>query len=270
MTLQALHAHALERACSAFEANQLFSFATGSSAHDDLSAQAIPQMQTKLERALCLREQGHPLQYILGEWEFYGLPFRLGPGVLIPRQDTETLVDLALTLLRESENPNPEVLDLGSGSGCIAIAVAKNAPHAQLTALEASSPAYHYLQTNIALNKVQVTPVLGDLREYRHSKPADLIISNPPYISRPELAGLQAEVAHEPLLALDGGQDGLDFYRAIARRYKDQLAPSGQLLLEVGAGQHTQVEGILASFGFVSIAHHKDLTGTVRVVQAGV
>lgn len=231
---------------------------------------ATPEMELELVRLLSERAQGRPLQYMLGEWEFYGLPFEVGPGVLIPRQDTETLVDVALDILRDSGKNSPEVLDLCSGSGCVAIAIKHHFPGAKVTALEASDKALPFLEKNIALNGVDVACVNSDLREYRHPFPVDVIVSNPPYIPRGDLPGLQTEVAHEPIVALDGGDDGLDFFRAISRRYRNQLAPGGILLMEIGIGQQESAAEILASFGFVGISGHKDLNGIVRVIQAQV
>jgi len=223
-------------------------------------------MQSELTRLLELRAQGYPLQYMLGKWEFYGLPFYVGPGVLIPRQDTETLVDTALDILKNAGKTSPELLDLCSGSGCIAIAIKHSFPQAKVTALEASADAYTYLEKNTALNAVDITCTHADLRDYKHPAPLDMIVSNPPYIPHAELPGLQTEVTHEPAIALDGGQDGLNFYREIARRYRQMLAPGGQLLLEIGAGQQDDVTEILTSHGFVSIKQQKDLNAITRVL----
>ena len=259
---------AQKRAPTSFEAGELFRFATGVSPLDDWSAPATPGMQAKLERCLELRASGYPIQYIVGGWEFYGLPLELGPGVLIPRQDTETLVDLALETLKHAAHPAPEVVDLGSGSGCIALAVKANCPQAVVTTVEVSEEAAAFLGRNIAASGLNIAPALADMGEYTHPRPIDLLLSNPPYIPAAELPGLQREVRHEPALALDGGPDGLDFYRAIAGRYRAQLAPGGTVLLEIGTGQRESVCGILADSGFEKIAAHNDLNGLARVVSA--
>jgi len=259
---------AQKRAPTSFEAGELFRFATGVGPLDDWSSPATEQMQAELERCLDLRASGYPIQYIVGGWEFYGLPLTLGPGVLIPRQDTETLVDLALEHLKQSALPTPQVVDLGSGSGCVAMAVKAEYPSAQVTAVEVSPKAAVFLGRNIADNGLDITPVLGDMREYTHTRPIDLLLSNPPYIPVDELPSLQREVRHEPTLALDGGKDGLEFYRAIAGQYRSQLAPGGTVLLEIGAGQRESVCSILAAAGFREVSHHNDLNGLPRVVSA--
>jgi len=269
-SLKDLYRKALQDAPSSFEAGELFRFVTGISPVFDLDAPAAPAMERELTLLLEARADGYPLQYLLGEWEFYGLPLQVGPGVLIPRQDTETLVDTALGILKRGGKANPEVLDICSGSGCIAIAVKFNFPGANVTALEFSQKAYLYLEKNIALNGVDVTPIHGDLRDYKHPAPVDMIVSNPPYIPKGDIAGLQAEVSHEPVMALDGGEDGLTFFREIARLYRGQFAPGGVLLLEIGAGQQERVAEILASYGYADIRAVKDLNGIVRVMVANI
>jgi len=267
-SLKDLYRKALQEAPSSFEAGELFRFVTGMPPAFDLDFPAAPAMEAALTRLLQARTSGYPLQYLLGEWEFYGLPLKVGPGVLIPRQDTEALVDVALGILKKSGKSNPEVVDLCSGSGCIAIALKHNFPEANVTALEFSEKAHSYLEKNIAVNGVDVTAILGDLRDYGHPALADMIVSNPPYIPKGDFPKLQAEVSHEPVIALDGGEDGLVFFREIARCYRGQLAPGGHLLLEIGAGQQESVAEILASYGFADIGTIKDLNGVIRVLVA--
>ena len=267
-TLRDLYRQALSLAPSPFEAGELFRFVSGAEpTSPNLDAPATPAMQEELARLLRLRAQGYPLQYMLGRWEFYGLPFYVGPGVIIPRQDTETLVDTALDMLNSAGKKSPELLDLCSGSGCVAIAIKHNFPGAKVTALEASREACLFLERNTALNAVDITCIHGDLRDYKHPAPLDMIVSNPPYIPRGELSGLQVEVSHEPAIALDGGEDGLNFYREIAGRYREALAPGGVLLLEIGAGQQGDVANILVSSGFSDIKQRRDLNGVVRVLS---
>ena len=268
-TLRDLYQQARALAPSPFEAGELFRhIANVDPLIGDLDIPASDAQAERLGSLLQARAAGQPLQYILGEWEFYGLPFKVGPGVLIPRQDTETLVDVALSTLREGGKETPVVLDLCSGSGCVAVAIKANFPGGQVTALEISDKAFDYLERNIALNRVDITALCGDLRSYEHAGGLDLVVSNPPYIPKREFAGLQDEVNHEPIIALDGGEDGLSYFRAIARRYKDQLAPEGVLLLEIGAGQQESVGQILRSFGFGGIREYVDLNGIVRVIEA--
>ena len=227
--------------------------------------QAVPaNLQALLLRLVRQRKEGVPLQYLLGEWEFYGLPFKVGRGVLIPRADTETLVDVALRLQKGYKEP--VVLDLCSGSGCIAVALEKNIPGAIVTALEVSEQALHYLRRNVTLNRAAVRIEKGDVMRYTHNEKLDLIVSNPPYIPHEVIASLQKEVRYEPHRALDGGRDGLDFYRAIAARYYDQLRGDGWLCFEVGVGQSEQVASIFRAHGYTEIGVQEDLCGVPRVV----
>lgn len=213
------------------------------------------------------RLAGEPLQYLLGEWEFYGLPFRVGPGVLIPRPETELLVDAALKAV--AGIPSPVVLDLCSGSGCVPVAIACRRPDARVTGVELSPEAFRYFRENASLNGAgNVTPLLGDAfalpPEVRG--PFAAITANPPYIRRGELASLQAEVQREPVLALDGGEDGLDFYRRLPGLCLPLLAPGGVLLLEIGEDQGEAVAGLAAAAGFRQVEVRKDLSGLDRVV----
>ncbi len=267
-TLKELYEETLSAAPTSFEAGELFTHVTGVKPLDADTRPAEPKQRQQLETLLKRRGGGYPLQYLLGEWVFYSLPFKVGPGVLIPRQDTETLVDAALGALRTMAVPEPQVLDLCSGSGCVAIAVKHEHPAAAVTAQEFSPEAYSYLTQNIALNGLEITPHLSDLREYTHPVPVDLIVSNPPYIPQSQFRDLQAEVGFEPLAALDGGEDGLYYFRAIARRFKEQLRPGGALLLEIGMEQEEEVAAILRENNFERITFHKDLNGIVRVVES--
>ena len=270
-SLRDLYRQALQGAPSSFEAGELFRFVSGADpASPSLDAPATPEMQQELARLLQARTEGYPLQYLLGQWEFYSLPFLVGPGVLIPRQDTETLVDVALDILKHSGKENPELLDLCSGSGCIAIAIKHNFPGARVSALEASAKALAFLKKNAAANGADIICIHADLRDYESAHMFDMIVSNPPYIPCGELPSLQTEVQHEPVIALDGGEDGLDFYRAIAGRHKSKLVPGGVLLLEIGAGQEKDVADILTASGFADVSFHNDLNGIVRVLCAGV
>lgn len=269
MTYGELHRMAAQQLGSAFEAAQLFTHVTSKRVMhlSFLKNKPVPDRDAELLRSLCGRRlRGEPLQYLLGEWEFYGLPLKVGSGVLIPRQDTETLVDTALACLKNI--PSPRVLDLCSGTGCVAIAISHERPDADVTALEVSGAAYDYLIQNIRLNSSPVHPVLESLHEYRHTKPLDMVVSNPPYIPRQAIASLQTEVQHEPRRALDGGMDGLDFYRAIVRLYYPQLTPDGQICMEVGIGQSGKVCSILAENGYRDIGAANDLGGIARVVYA--
>lgn len=217
-----------------------------------------------LERRL----SGEPLQYIVGEWEFYGLTFKVGRGVLIPRQDTETLVDTALELLNGV--PNPRVLDLCSGTGCVAAAIKNSRPDAEVTALELYPEAYDILCINA--ERYGIKTVQADALDEctaRAFSNLDLITANPPYLTAEDMKMLQREVGREPATALFGGDDGLDFYRELSRIWRGSLADGGQIAFEIGLGQGDAVAGILRGCGYSSIGYKNDLTSRIRVVFAG-
>ncbi len=214
------------------------------------------------------RSNGEPLQYILGKWEFMGLPFYVGEGVLIPRPETEMLVEFALDFLKDKKNP--VVIDLCSGSGCIAISVAKHLPNAKVYAVEKSDLAFPYLKKNIWLNCVfNVSTVHGDIfdRTLLSDIKPDLILSNPPYIRSPEIASLQSEVRNEPSMALDGGEDGLIFYREIANGWLDRLGTGGAIAVECA---EDQTEDIIRMFSEKTqyAEAFNDLSGLPRTVTA--
>lgn len=214
------------------------------------------------------RSNGEPLQYILGKWEFMGLPFYVGEGVLIPRPETEMLVEYALDFLKDKKNP--VVIDLCSGSGCIAISVAKHLPNAKVYAIEKSDLAFPYLKKNIWLNCVfNVSAVHGDIfdRTLLSDIKPDLILSNPPYIRSSEIASLQSEVRNEPSMALDGGEDGLIFYREIANGWIDRLGTGGAIAVECA---EDQTEDIIRMFSEKTqyAEAFNDLSGLPRTVTA--
>ena len=231
---------------------------TGDACPEDWQARSVD--------ALHRLESGEPLQYLLGEWEFYGLPLAVGPGVLIPRADTETIVETCLLAL--APVPDPAIWDLCSGSGAIALALASRRPDARILAAELSEEALPYLRQNIAaLAPDQVTAVQTDVLTQLPDGLCDLIVSNPPYIETEEIAQLMPEVRdHEPRLALDGMSDGLYYYRSIVSQCRDYLKEDGALLFEIGAGQGAAVSELLKEAGFVSVQVIKDLAGLDRVV----
>ena len=234
--------------------------------------EAVPEETEGLIRLMTERRiSGEPLQYILGEWEFYGYPFRVGAGVLIPRPDTETLVDVVIRICRSNGITAPRIADLCSGSGCIAVTLKKELPLADVTAVELSEEALPYLRQNIALNSADVHLIEGDvLAEDTAEKLSglDIVVSNPPYLTAEEMADLQTEVAHEPAMALDGGEDGLGFYRELTPLWKRSLKAGGWLCYEFGMGQHDEVGKILAGNGFENISFTRDLGGVIRTVTA--
>lgn len=222
--------------------------------------------QKRLDEIVSARATGYPLQYILGSWSFYGLSFKVGKGVLIPREDTEIAVDTALELIKGKKEP--KVLDLCAGSGAIGISIAVNRPEAKVTMLEKYDSALFYLKENIALNNANNAKYLkGDVLESDGSGDKyDLIISNPPYIKEKDMKALQSEVKAEPTEALYGGEDGLVFYRAIVKNYKLSLTSGGSICFEVGFDEAESVKEIINKAGFNDIAVKKDLSGIDRVV----
>ncbi|HBG04617.1 MAG: protein-(glutamine-N5) methyltransferase, release factor-specific [Geobacteraceae bacterium GWC2_58_44] len=193
------------------------------------------------------RGRREPLQYILGSQEFMGLEFQVTPAVLIPRHDTELLVTEAVKRGAGSRS----ILDIGTGSGCVAIALAKALPGAEIFSVDISGEALAVARGNAQRNGAAVQFFQGSLLEPFSGRRFDMIVSNPPYIPAAELATLQQEVrGFEPLGALDGGADGLDFYRRITDGAPDHLNPGGWLLFEVGAGQAPQVLELLGTGGF--------------------
>lgn len=204
------------------------------------------------------RVKGEPLQYILGEWSFMGLPFYVDDRALIPRQDTELLCETAIRLIQE--RGYQAVLDLCTGSGCVGISISK-LTGASVTAADISADALSLARENAELNEAQITLVESDLFQ-EISGGFDLIVCNPPYLSREDMDHLQQEVAFEPMLALYGGEDGLGYYRRIAAEYMAKLHPKGALLLEIGS---TQAESVAAIFQAKTEAF-SDLGGNPRVL----
>lgn len=228
--------------------------------------QAFPEQINFADNIAYKRIKGEPLQYLLGEWEFYGMPFCVGKGVLIPRQDTETLVEAVIEAAKKINSPR--MIDLCSGSGCIACAAAKNIESAKVYALEKHEKAIGYLNKNIALNNVNVTVIEADvLSEKTEVSDFDIIVCNPPYLSADDMKSLQREVAFEPEEALFGGNDGLYFYREITRIWQSRLKPGGIMAYEIGIGQENDVRKIMSGYNFKNIEFIKDLPGIIRVVK---
>ena len=222
-----------------------------------------PLQQTVLKNMVSRRMSGYPLQYILGVWQFYGLDFFVGEGVLVPRSDTETLVRRGLDFLENK--PNAKILDLCAGSGCIGITIAKNSG-VKGVAVEKYEAAFNFLEKNIKRHSVALTPVLADILEYETNDKFDLIVANPPYISEDELSLMNKETTFEPREALFAEEDGLFYYKKIAALYKDKLLPGGMLAVEIGFNQADAVVEIFKENGFVNIAVDNDYSGNQRVV----
>lgn len=212
------------------------------------------------------RISGEPLQYLLGKWEFFGMPFYVGKGVLIPRQDTETLTETVIAAAGNYETP--EIIDLCSGSGCIACAVSAHVKNAKVYALENSARAIGYMNKNIRLNNCDVTVIEADvLNENTQTGSFDIIACNPPYLTANDMKNLQKEVTFEPEEALFGGKDGLKFYREITRIWGKKLNPGGILAFEIGMGQENDVKKIMNENDFININFIKDIPGVFRVVK---
>lgn len=215
-------------------------------------------------RALVARRaRREPLQYILGSQDFYGLDFEVSPGVLIPRHDTETLVEEAVKRCPAGAT----ILDIGVGSGCIAVALAKARTDARIHGVDLSAKALELARRNADRHGVTVNLAQGSLFEPFAGRKFDLIVSNPPYIPTADLAGLQPEVRdYEPREALDGGADGLDYYRRIIPAAADFLVQDGWLLLEIGIGEAPDVSAIFTSTGmFHELFSACDAGGVERV-----
>ena len=256
-------------------ARQLVCHVTGKSQEYILANREMyaPEEAVKgAEAALARLLEGEPLAYVLGEWEFYGLPLKVTPDVLIPRDDTCAVASLAI---RQGLflNQDPRILDLCCGSGCIGLAVASRVKDAKVTLADLSQKALAIAKENVALNKLTgrvrciqadaLAPAPAFLGKF------DMIISNPPYIPECEMADLPHSVKdYEPHMALVAGADGLDFYRSIAENYTAALKPGGYLCLEFGEGQGNDVCAILEAKGYTILERSRDYNDRERAVLA--
>ncbi len=215
------------------------------------------------------RYRGEPIQYITGETEFYGLPFRVTPEVLIPRPETEHLVEKALELA--SNFVAPRIVDVGCGSGGIAVALAHKLDHAQITAIDLSASALAIARQNAQLNAVshRIRFLEGDLLAPVAEERFEIVVSNPPYVPATDRPTLSVEVRdYEPALALFAGPDGLDIYRRLIPQAFAALVPGGFIALEIGHGQSPAIRALLAASGFHQIEVVSDLQGIPRVACA--
>ena len=255
------------------EARLLVATAAGKSTQEllrDLSLYTTGEMAEKVSALVERRVAGEPVAYITGAWEFYGLPMIITPDVLIPRMDTELLVDAAKELLN-GRKMDARVLDLCCGSGCIACAVGHELPAARIVAVDLSAKALEVARKNVALNRLS-SRVICMQADATAAPPMsmgafDLVVSNPPYIKSAEMRRLDPSVRDfEPAWALDGGKDGLKFYKSIIKHWKFVLAPGGHLLFEVGEGQAESVKEMMLTGGFRSVSSKLDTLGVERVV----
>lgn len=240
------------------------------------------RQRERLSRALSLRSQGVPLQYIIGESEFYGLPFKTDRRALIPRPETEILVETAIRWVTGyGERDAISILDIGTGSGCIAVSLAKALQDYRITALDISYDALTLARENAVLNNVadKIDFIQSDLLSALRCLPPaelrlrrgvfDVIISNPPYVCSGDINTLQKEISYEPRAALDGGRDGLDFYRAIAGSSHKFLSKNGVIFMEMGFNQSRPIKNVFQNTaGFEIIEVVKDYNGIDRVMVA--
>lgn len=264
-----------QRGIEAFnqEARYIVAAAAGKSVAEllrDMNLYASNQIEEKVTDYTARRLRGEPVAYITGTWDFYGLPIITTPDVLIPRVDTEVLVDTAIELLM-GKKMDARILDLCCGSGCITCAIGHEMPATRFVSIDISANALEICRRNAAANRVisrvicmqadaLATPPLG-IGEF------DMIVANPPYIATGEISKLDPSVKdYEPVWALDGGADGLKFYKGIIKYWKSLLRVGGHLIFEVGEGQADAVLDMLNSAGFESTGVKQDTLGIDRVV----
>ena len=255
------------------EARLLVAQAAGKSTADllrDMNLYTTPGIEAKVTDYLARRLRGEPVAYITGAWEFYGLPMTVTPDVLIPRMDTEVLVDAAKEIL-VGRKMDARILDLCCGSGCIACALGHELPASKLVAVDISASALEVCRKNLAANRLSSRCIT--LQADATTAPPlsigtfDLIVSNPPYIASDEIIELESSVRdYEPIWALDGGRDGLRFYKGILKYWKSLLRPGGFILFEVGEDQAAAVKDMVLAAGFAAADTRKDTQGIERVV----
>ena len=259
------------------EARELVCYAADKSREQlyrDMSLYVSAELEKRVDDLVRRRLAGEPVAYIIGEWEFYGLPLDISQEVLIPRSDTELLAERGIARAKEA-GEGARVLDLCAGSGCVGLAVAANVPNCRVVLGELSEGALRTCKQNVRRNQLnaRVTCLSVDALEAPSSAlwDFDVIVCNPPYIPTGDIDGLEPSVKdYEPHMALDGGEDGLDFYRVIAAKWKSALRLGGALVFEVGIGQAPQVEDILAQNGYENIQTAQDTQGIWRVVEGTV
>ena len=254
-----------------FEAKEIIKHITGLDAAHILTnyTKELSLFQSNnLTAIIRQREIRYPLQYIFTKWDFYGRSYFVGPGVLVPRADTETIIDVCLEYLKDK--PQAKILDLCAGSGCIGITLAKEKPTAQVLMIEKYEEALRYAEKNIEHNEAfNAVAKTGDVFEKSGADGEyDLIVSNPPYIPENEMEIISPETKFEPVTALLAGDGGMEFYKAIIDNYTDSLKSGGMLCFEVGIGESEQVIELLGDKGYKNISVKKDLNGIERSVSA--
>ena len=237
----------------------------------DMALYVSGELERRVDALVRRRLAGEPVAYIIGEWEFYGLPLDVSDDVLIPRMDTEMLVERAILRARTA-GEEARVLDLCAGSGCVGLAIAANVPDCRVVLAELSEGALRICKQNIRRTDMnaRVTSVCVDALEPPSSTlwDFDVVACNPPYIPTGDIDALDVSVRdYEPRMALDGGTDGLEFYRQIASKWKNAIRLGGALIFEVGVSQASEVEKIMAENGFENIQTTADTQGIWRVVE---
>ena len=256
------------------EARELVCYAadkTREELYRDMMLYTTAALEERVEELVQRRLSGEPVAYIIGEWEFYGLPLDITEDVLIPRDDTEVLAERGI-LKAQAAGTGCRVLDLCAGSGCVGLAVAANVPECRVVLGELSEGALRLCKQNVRRNGLNTRVSCMSVNAMEAPSSAlwdfDVIVSNPPYIPTGDIDGLDVSVKdYEPHMALDGGDDGLDFYRCIAEKWKKALRLNGTLIFEVGIGQAPDVEQILAENGYTDIKTTEDTQGIWRVVE---
>ena len=256
------------------EARELVCYAADKSREQlyrDMSLYVSADLERRVDDLVRRRLAGEPVAYIIGEWEFYGMPLDISRDVLIPRADTEILAERAILYARKA-GEEARVLDLCAGSGCIGLAVAENTPNCRVVLGELDEGALRVCKQNVRRNRLNAQVTCLSVNASEPPSPSlwdfDVIVCNPPYIPTGDIAGLDVSVKdYEPHKALDGGTDGLDFYRAIAPKWKTALRLGGTLLFEVGIHQAPDVERILVENGYENIQTTADPQGIWRVVE---
>ena len=237
----------------------------------DMALYVSGELERRVDTLVQRRLSGEPVAYIIGEWEFYGLTLDVSGDVLIPRMDTEMLVERTILRARAA-GEEARVLDLCAGSGCVGLAVASNVPDCRVVLAELSEGALRICKQNIRRTDMnaRVTSVCVDALEPPSSTlwDFDVVACNPPYITTGDIDALDVSVRdYEPRMALDGGTDGLEFYRQIASKWKNAIRLGGALIFEVGVSQASEVEKIMAENGFENIQTTADTQGIWRVVE---
>ena len=236
--------------------------------HPD-GADIPPAVLERLEQAVAARESRRPLQYILGNWDFLRLTLKVGDGVLVPRPDTEVLCETVAKWLSNNRIARPRVLDLCAGSGCVGLGIASLYEGTAVTTVELSDAALPFLRENAQNSGLDCTVVQADVLQLPPANVGDgfdVLVANPPYIPTADLDGLMPEVKQEPSMALDGGKDGLLFYRRIAENWLPLVRKGGFVAFEIGQGQHNDVAAILNAKGVRVMPFIPDLGGVLRVV----